>query len=260
MNALRARTPRGVRFEAGGSVANIVLDRPEASNAMDVPATLALREAIDQASDDQYGAVLISGEESRFCGGGDVASFRAAPDEKRPEYLAELAVLLEDEIRRLPWLGKPIVAAVHGAAAGAGFAFILNADVTLAARSTKFVFAYSGIGLTPDCGVSYLLPRAIGVPRALDMAVGGRVLRAPEAESWGLITRIAEDDAVRDEATMLAAELSGGPTYALGQASRLVRSAWDMQRDAHAADGTRAITTAISKPPAMQLITEFSSR
>lgn len=260
MSAAADRTPRGVRFEEDGRVARIVLARPEASNAFDIPATLALREAIDRAEDGRYGAVLLTAEGPRFCAGGDITSFRAASEDERSDYLAELATMLEAELRRLSELSKPVVAAVHGAVAGAGLAFVLNADVTVAAQSTKFVFAYSGIGLTPDCGVSYLLPRAVGQARALEMAIGGRVLTGAEAQEWGLVARVAEDDEAAGMASALAAQLAAGPTAALVQARRLIRSSWDSAREDSAADEVRTIAAAVQDPATVALIGRFLSR
>ena len=126
-----------------------------------------------------------------------MASFAAADD--RATYLHTLATELEAQLRRLSELPKPVVAGVHGAVAGAGLALVLHADVVVAGESTKFVMAYSAIGLTPDCGVSYLLPRAIGQQRALELAVGGKVLNAEEARDWGLVTEVVDDDQVRAE-------------------------------------------------------------
>jgi enoyl-CoA hydratase/carnithine racemase len=108
-----------------------------------------------------------------------------APD--RASYVHELAATFEAGLRRLSELPVPVVAAVHGAVACAGLAVVLNCDVVIAARSTKFLMAYSAVGLTPDCGVSYLLPRAVGQQRALELALTGRTLSAEEAMAWGLV-------------------------------------------------------------------------
>lgn len=253
-------TPRGVRAEEDGAVLHIVLDRPEAANAFDIPATLALRAAIDRAEREEYAAVLVTAEGPRFCAGGDVASFAAASDAERSAYLQELATLLEAELRRLGDLPKPVVCAVHGAAAGAGLGFVLSADVVVAARSTKFVYGYAGVGLTPDCGVSYLLPRAVGTPRALDLALGGTVLTAETAQQWGLVARVADDEQALAAATELAHQLATGPTRAHGHAKRLLRGAWEMDRDAHAADEASTIAARVSTPEAAALIERFVKR
>lgn len=248
-----------MRTRADGPVLHIVLDRPESSNAFDIPATLALREALDQAEDDAYTAVVLSGEGARFCAGGDVASFAAAPEDERAAYLLELATMLEAELRRMASLPKPVVAAVRGAVAGAGLAVILSTDLVVAARSTKFAWAYAGVGLTPDCGLSYLLPRAVGLPRSLDFALG-TVLTAPTALDWGLITRVVDDEEAEQVASDLAHTLAGGPTGAHGQAKRLLRRSFETDRDTHAADEARTIAARITTPEASSLVDRFLSR
>ena len=257
---MASQQPRGVRTESDGPVLRIVLARPESANAFDIPATLALREALDQAEDDRHSAVLLTGEGPRFCAGGDVTSFAAAPEGERAAYLHELATMLEGELRRLAALPKPVVTAVHGAVAGAGLAFVLSSDIVVAARSTKFVWAYAGVGLTPDCGVSYLLPRAVGLPRALDLAIGGTVLTAEMAQDWGLVARVAQDDEVQTTASELAQSLAGGPTGAHAQAARLLRRAFEVDRDTHAADEAATIADRVSTPEAAALLERFAAR
>lgn len=257
--------PRGVDYLREGGVGQIVLARPEASNAFDLPATHALGAALDRADADvrgaEVGAVLVMAEGPRFCGGGDVRSFAAAEDQ--PAYLRELATALEAELRRLSELPVPVVAAVQGSVAGAGLAFLLNADVVVSARSTRLTMAYAGIGLTPDCGVSYLLPRAVGQQRALSLALTGRVLDAEEAAAWGLVSEVVEDGELRARASALAEQLaagSAGPASALGQAKRLIRSSWDLTRAESAADEVDTIAAAVVTPEAQTRITRFTRR
>lgn len=252
--------PRGVRTEVDGSVLRIVLDRPEAANAFDIPATLALREALDRAEDEQVAAVLLTGAGARFCAGGDLASFADAPERERSAYLLELATMLEAELRRLAALPKPVVAVVHGAVAGAGLGFVLSSDIVVAARSTKFVCAYAGVGLTPDCGVSYLLPRAIGLPRALDFAIGGTALGADTAREWGLVARVVEDAEAQQAGLDLARTLAAGPVGAHAHAGRLLRRAFEVDRYTHAADEASTIAARITTPEAAELIERFLGR
>lgn len=257
--------PRGVHYVSANGVGRVVLARPDASNAFDLPAATALGAALDRAEVDvrrsEVGAVLVTAEGPRFCGGGDVRSFAAAEDQ--PAYLRELATALEAELRRLSELPVPVVAAVQGSVAGAGLAFLLNADVVVSARSTRFTMAYAGVGLTPDCGVSYLLPRAIGQQRALSLALTGRVLDAEEAASWGLVSEVVEDSELVTRATALAEGLaagSAGATGALGQAKRLIRSSWDLTRADSAADEVATIAAAVVTPEAQARIERFTRR
>jgi 2-(1,2-epoxy-1,2-dihydrophenyl)acetyl-CoA isomerase len=255
----------GVRYERTDRVGRIVLERPDASNAFDLPAARALRAALDRVEEDaqrsHLGVVLVTAEGPRFCGGGDVRSFAAAEDQ--PGYLRELAETLEAELRRLSELPLPVVAAVQGSVAGAGLAFLLNSDVVLSARSTRFTMAYAGVGLTPDCGVSYLLPRAIGQQRALALALTGRVLGADEAAAWGLVTEVVDDEMLADRATALAESVAAGATgatAALGQAKRLIRSAWEVTRAQSAADEVDTIASAVTTPEAQARIERFVNR
>ena len=180
-------TDQAVLFEVRDSIARITLNRPEQSNAFDLDAAREFCTVIERTAQSSARVVLLTGNGPRFCAGGDVASMVAAEDQAN--YLRVLAETLEAGLRSMSELPVPVVAAVQGAVAGAGLAVILNADVVVAAKPTKFLTAYAGIGLTPDCGVSYLLPRAIGQQRALELALTGRVIAADEALAWGLIDR-----------------------------------------------------------------------
>ncbi len=250
--------PRGVRYHADGAVGQIVLERADVANAMDLPAALALGDAVQAANDSSIRAVLVTGEGKRFCAGGDVASFVAAPD--RASYLGELAEVLERNVRELSALPKPVVVAVQGAVAGAGLAFVLNADIVLAARGTKFVLAYSSIGLTPDCGVSYLLPRVIGRQRASHMALGGKVLDADEALAWGLVSEVVEPDQLADRARELAQSLAAGPTHAYAETKRLLSQSWEVDRLRSAEDEVRTISATVNGDEATRLIDRFVNR
>ena len=242
-----------VIYRQVAGVCHIELNRPAVSNAVDLPTTDELEAAIDlAASDDSVRAVLVTGAGKRFCAGGDVAAMVTAPD--RAAYVLALARALDSALQKLSALEKPTVAAVQGAVAGAGLAVMLSCDVIVAAESTKFVTAYSGVGLTPDCGVSYLLPRAIGQQRALALALTNRALSAREALEWGLVTEVVEDAGVAERAAAVAAELAAGPSFALGQAKRLIRSSWEMSRAEVGADEARTISDAVSTEDASRLL------
>jgi 2-(1,2-epoxy-1,2-dihydrophenyl)acetyl-CoA isomerase len=249
---------RGVRFDVDGAIGRITLDRPEASNSFDLSAARAFGTAVSAADVDGVRAVLLTGAGKRFCAGGDVASFLGSDDPSG--YLWQLATELEAGLRRLSELPKPVVAGVQGAVAGAGLAFVLNSDVVVAGRSTKFVMAYSGIALTPDCGVSYLLPRVVGQQRALELALTGRVLTAEEARTWGLVAEVVDDDAVQTRAAELATTLAEGPTGALAAAKRLIRSSWAVSRQENAEDEAATIARAVTTDDAQLRIDRFAGR
>lgn len=249
----------GIRYSVDGGVATIALARPDASNSFDLPTAQSLGAAVDRASaDPSVAVVLLTGDGARFCAGGDVSSMAASQDPAA--YLLELAQELDGALQRLGQMEKPVVAAVQGAAAGAGLAVVLSADVVVSGAGAKFLTAYAGVGLTPDCGLSWLLPRAVGQQRALELALTGRVLSAAEARDWGLVTTVVEDDELEAAATGLAAKLATKPPFALGQARRLIRSSWTATRAETGADEAQTISQAVTTPEARTLVAKFAGR
>ena len=247
-----------VLYELRDGVAYITLNRPEVSNAVDLDCARLFGDVVSRVTTDGPRVVLIDGRGKCFCAGGDVSSMVTAPD--RTSYLHELASTLEAGLRGLSELPVPVVAAVHGAVAGAGLAVVLNCDVVIAARSTKFLMAYSGVGLTPDCGVSYLLPRAVGQQRALELALTGRTLSADEAMAWGLVAQVAQDGDVLRRAGEVVTQIAHAATSALGEAKRLIRSSWESTRSDSALDETATIARAVGTDEATALLARFAQR
>ena len=205
-------------------LARLTLDRPEAANAMNPEMTSELREAAVMLHErDDVRAVLISGSGGMFCGGGDVRSFGSSQD-GLAETIAGMTIDLHAAVSRLARLEVPVVAAVQGAAGGAGMSLAVAADLVVAGESAKFRMGYVGIGLAPDGSSSWFLARVVGLKRALDLMLTNRVLSAPEAESWGLVSRVVPDDEVLERAEDLARSLASGATMALGAAKRLALS------------------------------------
>lgn len=249
-----------VTYEVRDGVAHLRLNRPDAANAIDPVLAATLLAGVQRAGKDPDArAVLVTGAGPRFCGGGDVPSFAAADD--KPAFLHQLALDADAAIRALADLEKPVVASVHGAVAGAGLALMLSADVVVAARSTKFVFAYPGIGLTPDCGVSYLLPRAVGQQRALGFALSNRPITAATARDWGMVTEVEDDvDSAQARGRQLALGFAAGPSRALGQARRLLRQGWELDRVGTGVEEARTIAEAVAGDEAVRLIEKFVNR
>jgi 2-(1,2-epoxy-1,2-dihydrophenyl)acetyl-CoA isomerase len=187
--------------------------------------------------------VLLSGNGARFCGGGDVKAFSEAGGEL-PTLIRSLIPSLHTAISLLVRGDAPVVAAVHGSAAGAGLGLVGAADLVVAAESTKFVMAYTGVGLTPDGSSSWFLPRLLGVRRALELTLTNRVLTAAEALDWGLVTSVVPDDDVRAAAEELAARLARGPRHALAAAKRLVHTSLEDSFETHLAREGDAIVAA----------------
>jgi 2-(1,2-epoxy-1,2-dihydrophenyl)acetyl-CoA isomerase len=246
-----------VNYSVDAGVAHVELNRPDAANAFDLPTAREFAEAVRRAAtDDAVRVVLVTGAGKRFSAGGDVASFAAA--EAPSDYLLVLATELDAAFRELAEMVKPVVVAVQGAVAGAGLGLLLSADVAVADPGTKFVFAYPGIGATPDCGVSYLLPRAIGQQRALAFALLGAPASSEQALEWGMVAQVAEDPA--SVARGIAERFSAGPALALGQARRLIRTSWDRTRSDVGADEARTISEMVATAESQELIKKFLSR
>lgn len=248
-----------VTYDLSNGVARIALARPERANALDLPTARALRAAVERAAaDPEVRVVLLAGDGARFCAGGDVASMTSAV--VASEYIFELAGEVDAALVALDALDKPVVAQVQGVAAGAGMAIMLSADLVISSRSTRYLTAYAGVGLSPDCGLSWLLPRAIGQQRALDLLLTGRILDAETACDWGLVTTVVDDDLLGSTVAELTARLAAGPAFALGQARRLVRSSWTATRAEGGADESRTIAVAVDQPETRQLIDRFAHR
>lgn len=246
-----------VRYAVQDGVAHLELNRPTAANTLDLDLTRALRAAVDRAEgEDEVRALLLTGAGERFCAGGDVGSFVATSEPAA--YLHQLATEADAAVRALASLPKPVVAGVHGAVAGAGLALMLSCDLVVADPGTKFVFAYPAVGLTPDCGVSWLLPRAVGQQRALSFALGGKPLPADEALAWGMVSEVSDGALARARET--AATLASGPALALGQARRLLRAGWESDRRAVGVEEARTISTMVGGEEAQALLTRFVRR
>ena len=245
-----------ITYTASHGVAHIELNRPAAANALDMDTARALANAVQQsASDDEVAAVLVTGAGKRFCAGGDVVSVTKARD--RSAYIRQLATELDTGFQQLGSLEKPVIAAVQGAVAGAGLALMLSCDLVVAHPSTQFVFAYAGVGFTPDCGVSYLLPRAIGQQRALRFALLGEPASARDAEAWGMVTEVSDDPVTR--ARQLAVSIAEGPALALGMTRSLLRSSWEMTRAESGSQETRTIVQMVQGSQAQALLARFGS-
>ena len=248
-----ASPPVGITIADG--VARIVLDNPAGSNRLGLAAAAALEDALSHAADPSARCVTVTATGTRFCVGGDLTGF--ADTDSAAAELHHSALRTERALRALGDLPKPVVVGVHGAVAGAGLSFVLNADLVVAARSTQFVVAYTAVGLTPDCGVSYLLPRLIGQRRALELMLLNTRIDADRALDWGLVTEVVDDDDVTTRVDAMGQRLAAGPEFAFAQTKRLVRSSWDIDRVANAEDEARTISVALRTADAQQRIGAF---
>ena len=203
-------------FERAAGVATITLNRPDKLNAFTIGLHRELAAALDEVErDDTLRAVLLTGAGRGFCAGQDLAERATVIAGSKVEGGSALQTWYNPLIRRLRRLEKPVVCAVNGVAAGAGANIALACDIVLAARSASFIQAFCRIGLVPDAGGSYVLPRLVGMARASALTLLGDTLPAEQAAEWGLIWRVVDDEMLMAEATSLARHLAGQPTRAL---------------------------------------------
>jgi 2-(1,2-epoxy-1,2-dihydrophenyl)acetyl-CoA isomerase len=247
-------------FEIRDRVAHLTLNRPEQGNALDFELTRELAAAVARLIDDpEVGAVLLRGAGGNFCVGGDIKAFAARLD-SLPSYIRPMATELHLAVARLARLDLPVVAAVQGAAAGAGMSLACGADFVLAADTARFTMAYTKIGLSVDGGSSYFLPRIVGARRATELMLGNRVLSAAEACEWGIATRIVPASDLDTEAERLAASLAAGATRALCAAKRLVREGWNESLETQLERETVEVTRAGGGLDAREGIRAFVER
>jgi 2-(1,2-epoxy-1,2-dihydrophenyl)acetyl-CoA isomerase len=215
-----------LEFDAGSGIAWIAINRPQVLNAIDIPLARALSDCIlPLANDPRVRCVVLRGSGPAFMAGGDVSRF-AEDFDKAEAVVDELLGVLNPVIEALRTMNAPVLAAVHGAVAGAGLAFVSACDIVVAASSTKFLMAYDRVGAAPDCGATYFLPRILGVRRAAQFMLLSETLSAAEAKEIGLVNFLAPDDALAERAGELARQLATGPTLAYGQYKKLVRDAF----------------------------------
>ena len=252
-----------IRVGIENGVARLTLARPDHANALDLTMMRELMEAAIACDEDpSVRAILIDSEGRLFCAGGDLAEFARAGD-ALPKLLKEATVYLHAAISRLVRMRAPVVAAVQGHAAGAGFSLAMACDLVLAGSSAKFTMAYTRAGLVPDGASTYFLPRVIGRRRTLELMITNRTLSVAEALEWGLVTRIVDDEKLAAEAEKLAREIAQGPTASFGSVKRIVLGSESetlesqMEIEARAiadaarsADGQEGIRAFLAKRPA----------
>ena len=211
-------TPILVEKRAGYRV--ITLNRPQRLNAFNEAMHCALMAALNDAeADPECRALLLTGAGTGFCAGQDLND-RIARGDAKPDLGASLDAFYNPLVRKLRALPFPVVAAVNGVAAGAGANIALACDIVIAARSASFVQAFARIGLVPDSGGTWILPRLVGAARARGLALLAEPLPAERAADWGLIWKAVDDDTLRGEAEGMCARFAAGPTFGFAQIKR----------------------------------------
>ncbi|MDX6517874.1 MAG: 2-(1,2-epoxy,2-dihydrophenyl)acetyl-CoA isomerase [Gaiellaceae bacterium] len=209
--------PDEVEVRRDGAVQTIVLNRPDVLNALTTDMHKALAGALKEARGDDVRAVVITGAGRGFCVGQDLNEFRDATGD-----IAErLRASYHPNVLAIRALEKPVVAAVNGAAAGAGLSLACACDIRIASDSASFVPAFVNIGLVPDSGGTFFITRLLGPARAFEWMTSGRPLTAAEAHAWGLVSEVVEADALESHVAEFVARLAAMPTRAIGMSKRL---------------------------------------
>lgn len=211
-----------VLLEIDNGLATVTLNRPSVGNALNNEMSTRLREIMIQISADRsVRAVLLKGNGKVWFGGGDLSEFADKGDGSFA-HLANMTVDFHAAISRMNKFDPPVIAAVTGAAGGAGMSLVAACDMVVCGEGTKFTMGYTKAGLTPDGSSTFFLARVVGLRRAMDLVLTNRLLSAEEAEAWGLVNRVVPDDEVVAEAEKLARKLADGPTRSFGASKRLL--------------------------------------
>ena len=246
-----------VNLDIRDGVGRITLDRPEAANTI---SPLMARELLDIGiecdENPEVRAILLRSTGRMFCGGGDVAAFSSSGD-SLPRVLKEMTAFLHASLTRLVRGRAPIVAAVQGPAAGAGFSMACAADLVVASEKAVFTMAYTAAGLTPDGSSTYFLPRILGRHRTLELILTNRALSAAEALDWGLVTEVVPPEELEARAEALARQIAAGPTWAYGAARRLVLQSFSEDLESQMEFESQAIADAARTEDAKEGMAAF---
>lgn len=217
-----------VRYELNESVATITFNRPEALNALSLQLTKDLKSSIEKAISDNARAVVLTGEGRAFCSGGDLREMQTMwQKEGRIEaFLEEPLKALHDVILLIRETPIPFVAAVQGICAGAGTNFALACDLVFAAETASFSEAFVKIGLSPDCGGTFFLPRAVGEKIAAELMMTGDTVTAEKALQLGMINRVVPAESLVEEAAKMAKKLALAPTASIGRIKQMLNSSF----------------------------------
>ena len=250
-----------ILFEISAGIARLTLNRPERLNSFNTEMHSEVRDALAALQQDTSARVLvITGAGRGFCAGQDLSDRVVAPGGGPPDLGASIESHYKPLILTLRELPLPVIAAVNGVAAGAGANIALACDLVLAARSAAFIQAFAKIGLVPDCGGTWVLPRLVGQARALGLALLGDKLPAEQAAQWGLIWRCVDDAQLGTEIDTLARQLAAAPTRGLARTKQAMLAGWghtleqqlDLERDyqqelGHSADYAEGVAAFMEK-------------
>jgi 2-(1,2-epoxy-1,2-dihydrophenyl)acetyl-CoA isomerase len=249
-----------VRVGVADGIATLELARPDSGNAIDPAMTAALRAGADAlAARDDVRVVVLRGQGPTFCVGGDLRFMHEA-GAQAGELVHRLAGDFHAAIQTLMGLDAPVIAAVRGGVAGGALGLVLSADLVVAAASSRFTMSYTAVGLSPDGGTTWLLPRIVGHRRAAELALTNRRLDAAEAAELGIVTRVVADADLDAEVAQLARRLAAGPTGAYAEVKRLLGLAPTRTLSEHLADEAATIGRMAGGPAAREGIAAFLAK
>lgn len=247
-------------LDVSDGVASLLLNREEAANALNLQMCRELQDAALRCQEDASVRAVVIGAQGRlFCAGGDLAAMAAAGD-GAPTLLKQMTIHLHAAISLLARMDAPVVGAITGTAAGAGFSLVAALDLAIAGESSKFSMAYTRAGLTPDGSSTWFLPRLVGTRRCLELMLTNRVLSAAEALEWGLVSQVVPDAEVRATAAKLASQLAQGPTGAFGATKRLLLASGSESLETQMELEARAIAAAAGTAEGKEGVSAFLAK
>jgi 2-(1,2-epoxy-1,2-dihydrophenyl)acetyl-CoA isomerase len=250
----------GVRVDADGPTLTITLDRPEQLNAFTRDQHRALAEALERAALDEVRAVILTGAGRGFSVGQDLEEVRAESGENGGGNDSRLQEGYHPNILAIRGLAKPVIAAVNGVAAGAGLSFAAACDIRIASTKARFVPAFVNLGLIPDSGGTFFLPRLLGYARAFEWLVSGRHLDASQALEWGLVSEVVEPEQLMERAQECAQQLAAQPGIGVAESKRLLDQALTLSLEDELEQELKAQLGALSTPEYEQAIQAFLER
>ena len=247
-------------YDVADGVATITFNRPDAANAMSPLCARELNEvSIEVEGNSEIRAVILTGAGKMFCAGGDLGAFVAAGDKAR-SLLLQMTGDLHLGISRLSRNATPVIGAINGTAAGAGFSMVMLCDLAISAASAVYTMAYTNAGLSPDGSSTFFMPRKIGDRRARELMLTNRVLKAEEALEWGVVNQVVPDDQLMDEARQLANKLANGPTQAFGQVKALLNTTFDNSLETQMELEARAIADMVGTADGQEGLDAFFNK
>lgn len=249
-----------VLFDVRDGIARVTLNRPDQMNLINPELLLGLRRAVTHCADDPEVRVLVLSAAGRnFCGGGDLLYFAELGDGVSAG-VRELATDFHTIMSRMTRLEIPVISVVQGAAAGGGLSLALGADLVVAADTAKFTVAYSVIGFSLDGGLSYTLPRVVGLRRALHLALTNQRLSAAEALEMGMVSEVVPEAELAERAEALAAQLATGPKLAQARIKALLRGSLNETHETQLEHETRAMAETTGSPDGREGVAAFLAK